>query len=122
MAKIHILSGSGGTFQAVVHAPTPVGNNDANVLWKTAIANSATRASVLPVGNGAGQITNAEANQIISADIIEATVQFQDNPDHDPQWDAGKRAAYLLLVGNQAITALTDQYKADLRLFGATAN
>lgn len=122
MAKIHILAGSGGAFQAVIHAPTPAGNNDAGVSWKTAIANSASRASVMPVGNGSGQISTAEANQVAGADLIEAVVQFQDNPDHDPQWDATKRAAYLLLVGNQAIAALTDQYKAELRLFGATAN
>lgn len=122
MAKIHIISGSNNTFQAVVHAPTPAGNNDAGVTWKTAIANSATRVSVMPIGNGSGQITTAEANQVAGADIIEAVVPFQDNPDSDPAWDTTKRAAYLLLIGNRAIVELTDQFRRDLRLFGLTAN
>jgi hypothetical protein len=122
MAKIHILDGSNGTFQAVIHAPAPTGSNDAGVSWATAIAGTGRNRTVMTVGNGAGQITNAESNAIVAGTTIEAVVPFQDNPDNDPAWDATKRGVYLLLIGNRALGELTEQYRRDLRLFGATAN
>lgn len=122
MAKIHILAGSNGTFQAVIHAPTPAGNNAVGVSWKVAIANSQPRVSVMTVGNGPGQLSTADANRVVNADDIEVIVPFQDNPDNDPNWDATKRNAYLLLIGNREIEAAIARFKADLNLFGATAN
>lgn len=117
MSKIHVLQGAGpNLYQVVIHAPAPVGNNDAGVSWATAISNSGHNTSVMPVGNGPGQISQAELNQIQSGSVIEGTFVWQ----NDLTWTPTERAADLDLRATQLAADLSANYLANLRLFGMT--
>jgi hypothetical protein len=116
MARIHILTGStGGVYTAVVHTATPAGNNVANVLWSDALKNSGRAVTVMTVGNGAGQISQAEANQIAAGTLIEGVFQWGDNA----AWSNAERQADLNIRANQLIAEMLAQYQMELRLFGA---
>jgi hypothetical protein len=117
MPKIHVLEGStNNIYSVVVHAPTPAGNNAAGVSWTVAIANSGHAVSSLPVGNGPGQISQSELNQVQSGALIEAALQWQDVPS----WTQAERDADLDLRANQAVTAILSDYQARLNLYGMT--
>lgn len=118
MAQIHILGGGNNTYQIVVHATTPVGTNDAGVLWTEAIKNSGKAKSILTVGNGAGQITNNEMNQVTAGTIVEATTIWQD----DPLWTQAQRDADLSLRAAQAVAEVIANLQAELKFFGKTFN
>lgn len=119
MARMHVLQGSstGNLFTVIVHAPTPAGNNAAGVSWKVALGNSGLQsASRLPIGNGFGQITNAEANSITAGDLIEAEMQWEDNPT----WDNAQRQADLNTRATIAVNQVLDDYQKRLKYFGFT--
>jgi len=67
MAKVHVLSmTSHGHFNALVHFPVPVGNNSANVSWKTAALAEGI------IGNEAHPAADeAEKPDIEAGDIVE---------------------------------------------------
>lgn len=88
MAKAHILDrigDSGIDYNAVAHFAMPVGNNSVSVPWKTcylASFGAKTPTSLIAVvGNGAGQITQNELNQITSGDLIEIRFTYSDYPE-----------------------------------------
>lgn len=117
MAKIHVLDGNtNNTYTVVVHAPTPAGNNAAGTSWATAIQNSGRNVSVLVTGNGAGQITTAELNQVQNGSLIEAVFQWGD----DPSWTNTQRQADLDLRATQLTNELLSRYQLELRYFGFT--
>lgn len=119
MSKIHILTGNGGNlFTAVVHSPTPVGNNSAGVSWATAIQNSGMATTILPVGNGAGQNTQSEANQIAAGTVFETVVPYED----DPNRTNAERLADLDLRASQAVAEQQAGLQAKLKFFGLTRN
>lgn len=89
--KIHILEQtSPGIFRAVVHYPTPAGNNSASpaVSWvtiqQTQVANVIAKCpagatctgSVLLVGAGHDQILQTELDDIVTGDVVELSVQL----------------------------------------------
>lgn len=117
MAKIHVLSGdSNNLYTVVVHATAPSGSNLAGVLWSDAIKNSGRAKTILTVGNGAGQITQSEMNQITSGALIEAVLHWGD----DPTWTNAQRVVDLDLRATQLTTELLDRYNAELKYFGFT--
>ena len=117
MAKIHVLSGAGpNVYTVVVHAPTPAGNNLAGISWATAIQNSGRAISQLAVGTGAGQITQAELNQVTAGTVIEAALQWGDNP----AWTNVERQADLDLRATQLVGEVLARYQQDLKYFGFT--
>lgn len=117
MARIHILRQVGSnTYEAVVHEPTPAGNNSAGVPWATAIKNAGIASTVMTQGSGAGQISVAEANSIIAGNTLEGQFHFQD----DPNWTATERNTQLDHTASQAIADLVERYRSLLRWFGAT--
>lgn len=119
MAKIHVLELSGNNvYTVVVHATTPAGNNGAGTAWSVAVANSGRNTTIMAVGNGAGQITQAEANQIAAGTIIEGVMQWGD----DPAWTNAQRIADLDLQANQLVTELLARYQEELKYFGFTRN
>ncbi len=81
MAKIHVLERTGAnTWRCILHALIPTGGNSAGVTWKAAAIASGDsgpnhagqgKASVLSLGTGAGQITQAEYDQLVAGDVIE---------------------------------------------------
>jgi hypothetical protein len=114
---MHILTGSyGGIYRVIVHAPTPAGTNGAGVLWSDALKNSGRAITRMTVGNGAGQITNAEANNVAAGSVLEAEFNWQD----DPNWNALERTADLNLRATQAVTEILDVMTHELRQFGQT--
>lgn len=117
MARIHIgEQTSPNRYSCTVHAPTPNGNNSAGVSWATALVNSGRAVTTMAIGNGAGQITTAEANQVASGALIEATFQWDDNP----AWANPERLADLDLRATQAVAATLADYAQRLKQFGRT--
>ena len=117
MARIHVMTGDGAdNYTCICHAPTPAGNNSAGVAWNTAVKNALNPVTAMSIGNGGGQITTNEANQVASGDVIEVSFQFTDNP----AWDANTRTTQLNLVAADAVTRTQSAYAAKLKWFGAT--
>src|SRR5688572_20004677 len=102
---MHILQNAGiNLYDVVVHSPTPVGNNSAGVSWATAVQNAGNAATQLTIGNGPGQITQAEANGVANGSVIETQFQWGD----DPAWTAPQRAADLETRAQQAVAEAVD--------------
>lgn len=117
MAKIHVLSASGpNVYTVAIHATTPAGNNLAGNSWATCIQNSGRAGSVMPVGNGPGQITQSEMNQVTSGAIFESVMQWGD----DPAWSNAERQADLDLRASQLVAETLAKLQTDLRYFGFT--
>lgn len=117
MSRLHIMTGNGGnTFNVVCHSTTPAGNNSAGVPWITALKNALNPVTKMPIGVGPGQITSAEATDVAAGNVIEASFQFDD----DPNWSAGTRTAQLNLIASDAVTRTQNELAARLKWFGAT--
>lgn len=117
MARMHVLESAGNnTYNVVVHAPTPAGNNSAGVPWTTALQNSGRAVSQMEVGTGPGQITSAEHAQVIAGTVIETTFQWGDNPT----WTNQQRLEDLDIRATQAVNEVLARYAAILKFFGAT--
>lgn len=122
MPKFHILDAPGGDpvhTIAVAHVPITGGNNDVDTPWKTCyLASFGTGAPTtrMVVGNSPGKISQQEANQITSGDLLEITFEFSDNPS--AQW--ADRQALLTLLGNRAIDEYQTKFLARFRLYGYT--
>lgn len=117
MARLHILrQTSSNLYNVVVHAPTPNGNNLAGFTWAQAMAGAKYGQTTLEIGNGPGQITNAEANQVTSGALIEAPFAWGD----DPNWTDQQRAADLEIRAGQAVNEAVERMQFTLRHFGRT--
>jgi hypothetical protein len=88
MATVHILQYiGGGNYRAVLHVPMPTGSNEVGTPWKTCyLATFLPRspATILPVGNGPGQISQSESNSISSGDLMEFEFVVTDDSGGDP--------------------------------------
>jgi hypothetical protein len=71
MSKLHVLAGAGANFTVVIHQATPAGNNSAGFPWSAILIAAGRNVSVLTVGSGPGQITQAEMDGIAAGTIIE---------------------------------------------------
>ena len=118
MARIHVLTGGNNLYQVVVHETTPAGNNSAGVSWATAAKNAGFAVTVMSEGNGPGQISTAEKNQVESGALLEGVFSFQDDPNYTP----AQRNAALDQVANQTIAELVALRSGQLKWFGATRN
>lgn len=115
MLNIHVLAGNGsGMFTAVIHTPTPAGNNAAGVPWSTALVNSGMNKTIMTEGTGAGQITTAEKAQIAAGTVIEAVTQWQD----DPTFTTQQRLDDFTLRTQQAVADRLDRLAKQLTYFG----
>jgi hypothetical protein len=116
--RIHILrtAGAPDLFEAVVHAPVPVGNNAAGFSWADCIKNSGMNTSILTVGTGAGQISNAENNQIANGTVIEASFYWY----VDPAANAAQQEASLEFEATRSVNTLVARLQEQLRFFGKT--
>lgn len=85
MSSVHVLENRQGTqnYRCVLHVTMPTGNNAVGTLWQTCYLTQflpGAPATVLSVGNGAGQIPQNEANQIASGALIEHEFEITDLP------------------------------------------
>jgi hypothetical protein len=117
MARLHLLQQNSHTmYSAVAHAPTPAGSNLAGVLWTDCLKNAGPPVSVLSVGNGAGQITQSESNQVAAGTLVEAQFPWQD----DPAWTTQQRTADLAVRAQQSIDTAISDMQDRFRLYGMT--
>lgn len=116
MSAIHVLGGNGSSFRVVVHINAPAGNNAAGTAWADAIKNSGRAKTVMTVGAGAGQITQAEADQIAAGTVVEGAFIWGD----DPTWTNAQRQADVDLRATQLAAELLARIQADLKYFGYT--
>jgi hypothetical protein len=115
--RIHVMEAVGlNTYRIVVHSPTPGGNNSAGIAWSTAIQNSGRNQTSMTVGNGAGQISSSESNQVASGSVVEAQFNFTD----DPNWSTAERNAALNTQATQLVAELQAELSKALKFFGAT--
>jgi hypothetical protein len=120
MATVHVLENAGGAnFRCVLHVATPAGTNAVGTTWKTCYLATflpGAPATVLSVGNGAGQISQNESNSIGAGDLMEFEFLFTDDPALDT---AGRNAlidAVALYIKNQKLAEL----QARLKFYGYT--
>jgi len=117
MAKIHILRGTGDNrYQAIIHSPVPAGANTAGVAWSAALVAAGLNTSVLTVGTGPGQTTQAEMDEILAGTVMEVSAVWESNP----AWSAAQRNADLDQRATQAVAEAQSNLAAQLRLYGAT--
>ncbi len=120
--KVHVLEQSGPrAFHCVLHALIPAGNNSAGVAWKAAAIGAKVsgpdhidtgKASVLSIGTGgAGQITQAEYDQLVAGDVIEFDVTLELE-------SGGTTSAQVNALASQAIAERQTDLAAKLKWFG----
>jgi hypothetical protein len=118
MSKIHILKGNGNRYTAIIHAAVPAGNNKASVAWQTALVNSGLAYPTrMTVGTGAGQIAQAEADQIAAGQVIEAVVLWENKAE----WTNAERLQDITRRADQAIAQRLATLAEELAFFGAEA-
>jgi len=116
MSDIHILDGNGSAVRMACHLAVPTATNLAGVGQQVAWANSGrARASAMPVGTGAGQIMQAEADELLAGTLAEILIEAQP----EAKATAGERLAMLREAYGQAQAQLAEQLRC-LRYFGAT--
>jgi hypothetical protein len=120
MATVHVLENAGGAnYRCVLHVATPAGNNAAGTSWKTcwlATFLPGTPATVLSVGNGAGQISQNESNSIGAGDLMEFDFIFTD----DPALNTADRNALIDAVALSIKTQKLAELQARLKFYGYT--
>lgn len=117
----HVLTGreDGNSYSVVFHIPIPNTNNRVAVNYRTALVNSGIGGTtVLPEGNGAGQITSAEKAQVVAGELYEHVEQFDTNPGETANQIRDRiDARYTALV-----TAIQSRLAGRLAYFGFTRN
>ena len=71
MAQIHVLDGDGQNYRVVAHATTPAGNNAVGNAWSAVLVAAGRNTTIMPTGNGLGQISAAEAASVAAGTTIE---------------------------------------------------
>ena len=78
MAKVHVLTTSGGYSRVVFHIPIPVANNTAGTPWATALKNSGLARTALVDGDGTGgSIDATEKTAITNGTTYETEASIQ---------------------------------------------
>jgi hypothetical protein len=120
MAAVHVMEYVGAsTYRFVLHAPVPAGTNAVGVSWKTCYLASflpKTPVTGLPIGNGPGQISQNEANDISSGNIME----FDENFNDDPGADITQRNAFIDTSANAIKANRIAEFQDRFRVFGYT--
>jgi hypothetical protein len=116
MSDVHVLDGNGSSVRVACHVPIPAGTNLIGVGYQVAWVNSGRAvASAMPIGTGAGQIAQAEADALTAGTLAEIILDM--HPEAvatDPA-----RIAMLREVWLQAQARLTADLRS-LRYFGFT--
>lgn len=117
MARLHIREQAGNNlYSVIVHSPAPVGNNSTGTAWASVIQAADAPVTQMTVGNGFGQITNAEANAVAAGTVLETAFLWGD----DPTWDDATRNADLNIRAGQAVAEAVARLQERLKHFGRT--
>lgn len=115
--RLHVLGQSEpGSYTIVVHQATPAGNNSAGFSWASVLVAAGKAQSVLTVGTGPGQTTQAEIDAIEAGTIIEGVFGFTDNP----AWSPAQRNSELDAQATARLSNLVDRLASELKWYGAT--
>lgn len=115
--RMHIMEqGALNQYRVIVHAPTPAGNNSAGFLWALVLINAGLAVTSMKIGASAGQITQAEADQVAAGTMIETQLVWEDNP----AWTAAERTADLNARATIAVNETLTRYSALLKQYGRT--
>ena len=119
MADMHVLAGSGGRWQVVMHFAVPGGTNAAGVLWSDVLTNSGIGGStILPDGDGTGGTIDAtEKVAIVAGTVLEHVGRFL--VESGGTSAAGIRGSLREFYGKEK-AAVIAQLQRQLRYFGAT--
>ena len=113
--KIHALTcNSGGDCAVILHTPMPAGNNAVGKSWKNVWLAMGRNVTGLPIGNGIGQISSAEASSVQAGDVIEITGTI-------PVDVVGQGAGAVDVFGTALINAALAAMQTQLNYFGWTS-
>lgn len=76
MALVHVLTGDGDRCTCTVHKAMPTGNNSKSVSWSDCFVGAGLNTSVMTVGTGSGQITQAELDDIEAGTTFEVVCKI----------------------------------------------
>lgn len=116
MAKFHVLTGKGTSFQIVAHADVPSGENSAGVSWADCVRGAGRNLTVMTVGSAPGKITQEEAEAIQSGQVLEVVFLWSGRSDAtdeekmDDMEEASERQAEDAMI----------RMKEQLKFFGLT--
>ena len=113
MAAIHVLTGDGSRYRAIVHLATPAGSNLAGITWKNVILGAGLNVTRMTEGAGAGQITTLEKTSIIAGDLIEIEVQM-------PVESGGATPASIDDMVAKAVAAFQAKMQREYKYYGFT--
>src|SRR3954468_16959051 len=116
MPSVHVLTNAGGqNYSFITHIAVPAGNNAVGTSWKIcwlASFGTSSPKSTLMVGNGAGQISQTEAAQILSGDLLEfGPFQFTDDSTLTAATRNAMIDAIAMQLTNQALSDFRDQFR-----------
>lgn len=115
MAYVHVLVGGDSGGSGVVHFAMPTGNNAMGVPWKTcyqfSLGGRIPTSKITVVGNGLGQITQQELNQIQSSDVVEVDFTYGVDPDMTDEQKLGNIDIYAGRVVEDFKVGLMENYK-----------
>lgn len=117
MANTHVLTQHGTLLKIVLHIAIPNTNNAVGTNWRTAVVNSLVfgnpPGSIMPTGNGAGQITSAELANIANGSLIEVVDEYSPNAA-----EVASGATYLAAMYTVRSAVWLNYYQAVLNFFG----
>jgi hypothetical protein len=117
MSRLHVREQVGlNLYSVIVHSPTPAGTNAVGNSWSSCILASSSPVTQMSIGNGIGQITNAEANQVATGAVMETQFQWGD----DPNWTNQQRLDDLAVRATQAVNDAVATMQSRLKFFGHT--
>jgi len=85
MSKIHILTAdNNGNYRVALHATMPGGNNSAGTSWQQCWTASGRNVTILPVGNGPGEISASENTAITNGTVYEVVTTLRPSATPSP--------------------------------------
>lgn len=118
MSDYHVLEGSedGNRYRIVFHIPVPSVPNRVGVNYRAALVSLTGGVSILPEGNGIGQITTAELALIASGAIYEHVELFNTNPNENAAQIQARLDAYY----SELVTKIQTDLSGKLSYYGYT--
>jgi len=118
MADMHVMTGDGERWNVIMHFAVPNVDNEGGVNYRTALVNSGLGGSTaMPKGDGPGQISTVESEQITVGELYEYSVMLP--VDGTGQSTDGRRA--MLRVQYATLkAAMIAVLRAQLKFFGHT--
>lgn len=118
MPSTYVLSGDpdSNVYTMVVHTATPVGNNSAGFAWSACLVSAGLNKTMLTVGTGPAQISQADADAIAAGTMAEGSFVYCD----DPSLTNPQRNAAIAAQAVKCINDLKSSIAGSLKWYGQT--